>query len=82
MIKFDLSNQYLSFENDFLVSIEWIDFENNENIEIENKTIFFSSTVFSGPFVWRNNTNLEWNKKRQKYNVGVGIHLKVERYSK
>jgi hypothetical protein len=82
MIKFDLSNQYLSFENDFLVSIEWIEFEDNENIEIENKNILFSSTVFSGPFVWRNNTNLEWNKKRQKYNVGIGIHLKVERYSK
>jgi hypothetical protein len=31
MAKLDLSNQDLSFENDFLVAVEWIDFENKEN---------------------------------------------------
>lgn len=81
MIKFDLSNQYLSFENDFLVSIEWIHFENNEKIEIENKKIMFSSTIFSGPFIWRNNVNLKWNSKKIQFNTGLGIHLKVEQYS-
>lgn len=78
VVTFDLSNQYLIFENDFLVSIEWIDFE---NIDTENKTIMFSSTVFSGPFISRDNINLKWNKNKLKYNIGLGIHLKVERYS-
>ena len=81
MVKFDLSNQYLTFENDFLASIEWIDFKNNENIEKENKVIMFSSTVFSGPFISRDNVNLKWNNKKLKYNIGLGIHLKVEKYS-
>ncbi|MFQ3174723.1 MAG: hypothetical protein ACI9WT_001879 [Flavobacterium sp.] len=27
MVKLDFSNQHLSFENDFLVTVEWIDFE-------------------------------------------------------
>ena len=82
MIKVDVSNQYLSFENDFIVSIEWIDSENDKNIEEENKQIRFSSKLFSGPFIWRNNVNVEWNDKRAKFNVGIGIHLKVEEYSK
>ena len=81
MVKFDLSNQYLTFENDFLASIEWIDFKNNKNIEKENKVIMFSSTVFSGPFISRDNVNLKWNNKKLKYNIGLGIHLKVEKYS-
>lgn len=82
MIKVDVSNQYLSFENDFIVSIEWIDSENDKNIEEENKQIRFSSKLFSGPFIWRNNVNVEWNDKRAKNNAGIGIHLKVEEYSK
>jgi hypothetical protein len=32
MAKLDLSN--LSFENDFLVAVEWIDFENKETSQI------------------------------------------------
>jgi hypothetical protein len=35
MAKLDLSNQDLSFENDFLVAVEWIDFENKENALIK-----------------------------------------------
>jgi hypothetical protein len=81
MVKFDLSNQYLSFENDFLVAIEWIDFENNGNIENENNTIKFSSSFFSGPYVYRDNVNLEWENKKLVMNLGIGIHLKVNEYS-
>jgi|GEM_PF-2567792 hypothetical protein len=82
LVKIDVSNQYLSFENDFIVSIECIHLENDVNIEEENKRIRFSSKLFSGPFIWRNNVNVEWNDRRAKYNVGIGIHLKVEEYSK
>lgn len=81
MVKIDLSSQYLSFDNDFLVSIEWIDFEDKVNIQKEDKAIMFSSTVFSGPFIRRDNINLKWIKKKVKYNIGLGIHLKVEQYS-
>jgi hypothetical protein len=81
MVKFDLTDQYLSFENDFLVAIEWIDFENNGNIKNEYNTIKFSSTVFSGPYVSRDNVNLEWETKKLIMNLGVGIHLKVNEYS-
>lgn len=81
MVKFDLSDQYLSFENDFLVAIEWIDFENNGNIENEFNAIKFSSTVFSGPYVSRANVNLEWENIKLVMNLGVGIHLKVNEYS-
>jgi len=66
----------------FIVSIECIHLENDINIEEENKRIRFSSKLFSGPFIWRNNVNVEWNERRAKYNVGIGIHLKVEEYSK
>lgn len=81
MARFDLSDQYLSFENDFLVAIEWIDFENNGNIENENNTIKFSSSFFSGPYVYRDNVNLEWENKKLVMNLGIGIHLKVNEYS-
>lgn len=82
LVNINLSNQYLSFENNFLVSIEWIDFEHNNSIKEENKTMMFSSSVFSGPFVRRNNVNQKWNKEKVKFNCGLGIHLKVEQYSK
>jgi len=81
MATFDLSNQHLIFENDFLASIEWIDFKNDKTIKKEDKVIDFSSTVFSGPFISRDNVNLKWNDKKLKYNIGLGIHLKVEKYS-
>jgi hypothetical protein len=82
MVKFDLSDQYLSFDNDFLVALEWIDFENNGNVKNEYNTIKFSSTVFSGPFVSRDNVNLEWENRKVVMNLGIGIHLKVNEYSK
>ncbi|EAR12623.1 hypothetical protein PI23P_08355 [Polaribacter irgensii 23-P] len=63
MAKFDLSNQHLIFENDFLASIEWVDFRNHETIKKEDKVIDFSSTVFSGPYISRDNVNLKWNDK-------------------
>lgn len=81
MVKFDLSDQYLSFENDFLVAIEWIDFENNGNIKNEYNSIKFSSSAFSGPYVYRDNVNLEWENKKLIMNLGIGIHLKVNEYS-
>lgn len=82
MAELDLSDQYLSFENDFLVAVEWIDFENKANITNQDNAITFSSTVFSGPYVRRDNINLKWNNEKIKLNVGPGIHLKVKEYSK
>lgn len=81
MVKVDLSDQYLSFEKDFLVAVEWIDYEENGNNASEFNIIKFSSTVFSGPFVSRDNVNLEWENKKLIMNIGVGIHLKVNEYS-
>jgi hypothetical protein len=43
MAKLDLSNQDLSFENDFLVAVEWIDFENKENSTNQDNAIKFSA---------------------------------------
>jgi hypothetical protein len=51
MAKLDLSNQDLSFENDFLVAVEWIDFENKENSTNQDNAIKFSSaqrSMFQG----------------------------------
>jgi hypothetical protein len=47
MAKLDLSNQDLSFENDFLVAVEWIDFENKENSTNQDNAIKFSSAVLA-----------------------------------
>ena len=80
MVKFDLTDQYLSFEKDFLVAVEWIDYENNGNNANESNMIQFSSTVFSGPYVSRDNVNLKWQNKKLIMNLGVGIHLKVNEY--
>jgi hypothetical protein len=82
MAKLDLSNQDLSFENDFLVAVEWIDFENKENFTNQDNAIKFSSAVFSGPYVSRDNINLKWNSEKLMLNIGPGIHLKVKEYSK
>jgi hypothetical protein len=82
MAKLDLSNQDLSFENDFLVAVEWIDFENKENSTNQDNAIKFSSAVFSGPHVSRDNINLEWGNEKLMLNIGPGIHLKVKEYSK
>jgi len=50
-VEIDLSDQYLSFDSDFLVSIEWINFEVKGEISSEERLFYISSTVFSGPFV-------------------------------
>ena len=42
----------------------------------------FSSAVFSGPYISRDNINLKWNSEKVTLNVGPGIHLKVKEYSK
>lgn len=81
MVKLDLSTQYLSFEKDFLVAVEWIDYENNGKKTNESNLIRFSSTVFSGPFVSRDNVNLAWENNKLFMNTGVGIHLKVNEYA-
>lgn len=81
-LRYNLSKQYLSFEEDFLVAVEWIDYENKDDNSNEFNIIRFSSTVFSGHFVSRDNVNLEWENKKLTMNVGVGIHLKVKEYSK
>ena len=79
LVEIDLSNQNLSFDKSFIASIEWIDFENdNEN---ENKVIHISSTVFSGPFANRDNVNIPWKIDKVKYNVGIGIHLLIDSYA-
>ena len=82
MAKLDLSNQDLSFESEFLVAVEWIDFENKENITNQENAIKFSSAVFSGPYVSRDNINLKWENEKFMLNIGPGIHLKVKEYSK
>ena len=82
MAKLDLSNQDLSFESEFLVAVEWIDFENKENITNQENAIKFSSAVFSGPYVSRDNINLKWENEKLMLNIGPGIHLKVKEYSK
>lgn len=79
LIEIDVSNDNLEFENDFLVSIEWLDFTvqetNDENIE---NNIFFSSTVFSGPLYFRGNNLLKWKELKGGYKMGLGIHLSVK----
>jgi hypothetical protein len=81
MVIVDISNEYLSFDNDFLVAVEWIDFENKENITNQDNAIKFSSAVFSGPYISRDNSNLKWNSEKVMLNIGPGIHLKVKEYS-
>jgi hypothetical protein len=82
MAKLDLSNQDLSFENDFLVAVEWIDFEKQrKNVTNQDNAIKFSSAVFSGPYISRDtlilNGIVKSNVKRRTWN-----HLKVKEYSK
>ncbi|MFD2909404.1 carboxypeptidase-like regulatory domain-containing protein [Flavobacterium ardleyense] len=82
MVKVDISDQYLSFENDFLVAVEWIGFENNSTDENELNNIKFSSTVFSGPYISRSNVNETWGNRKLVMNIGIGLFLEVNEYSK
>lgn len=82
LVTIDLSNQNLSFDSDFVVAIELLNYEIDRNIPKENRIIDFSSTVFSGPFFNRKNIHLKWNKIKEKFNIGLGINLLVESYNK
>ena len=79
LVEIDVENENLEFENDFLVTIEWIEFIDNDFIVPEKeKNIFFNSTVFSGPPYFRSNNLIKWSNRKSKYNIGIGIHLSVK----
>jgi hypothetical protein len=79
LIEVDVQNENLIFENDFLVSIEWIDFiEDSKLPNIIEKKICFNSTVFSGPFYSRTNNLSKWINEDYKFNVGLGIHMLIK----
>jgi hypothetical protein len=80
-VNIDLSKQQLSFRNKFLVSIEWIDFENDDDIEEGWKRIDIPLANDAGPMCSRKNVNEKWRIKRIRNNLGLGIHLEVEQYS-
>ena len=80
-VNIDLSKQHLSFRNKFLVSIEWIDFENDDDIEDGWKRIDIPLANDAGPMCSRKNVNEKWRIKRIRNNLGLGIHLEVEQYS-
>ncbi|GAL65435.1 carboxypeptidase-like regulatory domain-containing protein [Jejuia pallidilutea] len=80
-VKIDLLKQQLSFRNNFLVSIEWIDFEKNHYLEEKDNIITIPLVNDTGPMYSRDNVNQKWNKKRFGENLGLGIHLEVEQYS-
>ncbi|MFD2725760.1 carboxypeptidase-like regulatory domain-containing protein [Hyunsoonleella rubra] len=81
IVNIDLSKQHLSFRNKFLVSIEWIDFENDDDIEEGWKRIDIPLANDAGPICSRKNVNEKWRIKRIGNNLGLGIHLEVEQYS-
>lgn len=82
LVTINVEDEYLSFESDFLVSIEWVNYVIDERIKKEERLINFSSAIFSGPFVHRNNINLNWIEQKTKFNVGLGIFLTVDSYKK
>ncbi|MFD2725762.1 carboxypeptidase-like regulatory domain-containing protein [Hyunsoonleella rubra] len=81
-VKIDLSKQQLSFSNNFLVAIEWIDFENDDDIEEEWKRIHIPLAFYTGPSCNRANVHEKWRIKRHRNDTGLGIHLEVTQYSK
>ncbi len=79
LVEIDVSDRNLIFENDFLVSIEWISFTENKLLPSKiEPNIYFNSTVFSGPLYFRSNNLIKWKKDKSRYNVGLGIHLSVK----
>lgn len=80
LVTLDLSNQNLSFDSDFITSIELLNYEIDPKVPKEKRVIDFSSTVFSGPFYNRTNIHLKWNEIKEKFNIGLGINLSVESY--
>lgn len=75
----DVKNENLVFENDFLVSIECINYiKNMPSVVNEHKAIYFSSNVFCGPMYLRANHVTKWVSSKQKYNPCLGIQLFVK----
>ncbi|GAL65436.1 hypothetical protein JCM19301_3896 [Jejuia pallidilutea] len=61
-VKIDLSTQHLSFSNNFLVAIEWIDFEENHYLREIDKVITIPSVNHTGPMYFRSNKHPKWKK--------------------
>jgi hypothetical protein len=80
-VKIDLSKQNLSFSNNFLVAIEWIDVEENHYLNKIDKIMTIPLVNHTGPMYFRNNIRPKWEKIRSRNNSSLGIHLKVEQYS-
>ena len=78
-VSIPLSEYNLILDSDFLVSIEWIDFKEKKK---KSSLIEYASNVYSGPFFYRQNKNVEWEKQSLKYNTGLGISLVTNKYKK
>ncbi|MFH6986925.1 carboxypeptidase-like regulatory domain-containing protein [Flavobacterium collinsii] len=73
----DVSNENLVFTNDFLVSIECLEYSisNLQNDKSKKQSIYFSSNVFCGPIYYRSSKIVKWIPNRGKYNVCLGMQL-------
>jgi hypothetical protein len=80
-VKIDLSTQHLSFCNKFLVSIQWIDFEENHYLREIDRIMTIPLVNDTGPMYFRSNKYPKWKKTRFPNNRSLGIHLEVEQYS-
>ena len=79
LVEIDVAKENLIFENDFLVSLEWINFTDKISLNPkEERKIYFSSWVFCGPVFYRATNVSIWEKSKFKYNVGLGINLTVK----
>ena len=81
IVKIDLSKQHLSFSNNFIASIEWINVEIDHDIEEGWRQIFIPLVKDTGPMCSRSNVHQKWRIKRIQNNLGLGIHLEVTQYS-
>ena len=78
-VEINVAKEGLLFENDFLVSVEWIDFIHKDSMEIKKDyNLFINSSVFSGPYFRRSNNTMKWRNNKVKYNLGLGIQLLVK----
>lgn len=78
-VNVDLTSERLVFENDFLVSIEWIAFNEKEGLMSPNeKRIYFASNVFCGPNYYRSNNLSTWRAPKVKYNMCLGMQVYVK----